>query len=866
MSTQSKAASAGAVDRARRAVDGLRMDWADRYGEVVCEVEVGLAQPPDAEALQLGGYVLVPAQRQAILEAIRIVSSGQPIVCGIEALTERETVDAWVIPIGPSLDILARPEGSLANQWIVGDPPARRLIRRADWWALELADRTVGWARAADCSLVSESGQIQDLEAWRSLWLGSWQEPPFMAWREAGEAWLGAPYLWGGNSPEGIDCSGLTQRIYRSVAGIGLPKHSRDQVREGERISRKDLRPGDMVFLSHRQRRLSHVGVVVEAEPPLVLNASFDANAVLFEALDAMLERYQWRGARRFDRFPPARESQVPPRRPERGRPERGRPDPKAAEPPGTVPDPSLPGMLAAPQPDPARLAASSQAWARLRARSSDCLHVVGLASTEGAAICRLLASLGVRDLVVHDIEAPESIAQAFMQTHVGLPRAAREALWRELESLPMQRRLGRRYLEGIGSADAVFAPQAWYLYPANMPKLAAIKASGRDFIGLMELYFELSPAPIMAFTGSNGKSTASRLAESIMRLSPSAGQTYYAGNERRSVQVLDRLERMRPEDWLILEVSNRHLKEIAPRPAIGVITNVLPNHLDEHGGDFEAYAATKARLLGKQEPGDRAILNFDNETTRAMADSLTGDVYFFSRLGAVDRGAWIGEDGRIKLRHGPNAEIVDAGPIRAARIPGAHNQENILAASLAAWLAGATPEAISRGIRMFRGLRHRLQFVWAARGVHYYDDLNSTSPQATLAALRALDGPLTLIAGGDDKGLDYRDLAEEICRRAKGLVVLPGKGGERLIEAVERARSDQGQGPVLRRFEALPEALASVVETAERGDSILLSPACPYFFRMHYMDASRRELGFKALLRELTSVSGDEDPQEEVG
>ena len=404
---------------------------------------------------------------------------------------------------------------------------------------------------------------------------------------------------------------------------------------------------------------------------------------------------------------------------------------------------------------------------------------------------------------------------------------------------------------EGIDAAEAIFAPQAWYLYPPNLPVLAELKAAGRPFFGLMGLYFDLAPAATLAFTGSNGKSTSSRLAETILRLTDQ--RIYYAGNERRSVQVLDRLDGMRPEDWLILEVSNRHLKEIAPRPRIGVVTNVLPNHLDEHDGSFEAYAAVKARLLVEQGADDLAVLNADNPATLAMAQTLSSQVFLFSRLGEVPRGAWLDPAGRIKLRRSPRGQVVDAGPAAASRLPGAHNQENILAAALASYLAGASPEQIQRGIGMFRGLRHRCQFVWAAEGVSYFDDLNSTTPRASMAALEALPGPINWIAGGDDKGLDYEDLARLATRRCRRVLLLPGAGSDRLAEAMQRVGAQSSAGLEVLRPANLREAVARSVALAEPGDTVLLSPACPFFFSLHYLTEGDREAGFKSLLRELT-------------
>jgi UDP-N-acetylmuramoylalanine--D-glutamate ligase len=460
----------------------------------------------------------------------------------------------------------------------------------------------------------------------------------------------------------------------------------------------------------------------------------------------------------------------------------------------------------------------------------------------------------------VHDFQPEDQVEAAFKRMHVGMPAAERERVWRELAALPIERRLGSRYLEGIDAAEVIFASQAWYLYPPNLPMLADCRAAGVPFLGITQLYFDLAPARILAVTGSNGKSTTSRLVETILRL---AGRTiYYAGNERRSTQVLERLRTMQPSDWLVLEISNRHLIDLDPRPEIGVITNVLPNHLDEHGGSFEAYTAAKRKLVGRQGPHDAAVLNMDNPTTRAMADGLASQVFGFSRRGEVERGAWLA-GGRIQLRREAGGAVVDAGPIAAARIPGAHNEENVLAAALAAWLAGADVDAIRRGIAMFRGLRHRIQFVWGARGVAYYDDLNSTTPQATIAALSALTPPIVLIAGGDDKGLDLEDLARHVVARVRRLVLLPGRGSDRIEAAVQQqirsetrleTRSEvDGEGLAIDRFDSLPDALAAVVADARTGDQVLLSPACPFFFSQHYL-AGGDEFGFRAILRDLTT------------
>jgi len=817
------------VVRANTALSALRAAWSERYAQVVCDVTVAAAS--DGGGVRVAGEVLVPAQRAAILARLGDALGGTPVASDIRTLTERDAHAGWAVPAGPWIDILASPSGEMATQLLREDQPARRLVRRGDWWAVELADGTVGWVRDLDVIDASPERIPADVAGWRRDFGGRGESAPTPAspaqWRAALAPWLGTPYRWGGNSPAGIDCSGLTQRLYRAVMGIGLPKNSRDQCRAGRRVGRAALAVGDLVHLTHKARGIGHVAVVVDDEPLVVAHASFDAGEVVVEPLEAMLVRYAFRGARRFGAT---------------GAPDAGHE--------------GAPGGMQEVGSDSIRVS-RGDAWASLRALADRNVHVVGLASTEGAAIVRFLWDEGVRRLTVHDFQPADRAEAAFRQFHVGMPPAERERVWQELAAMPIERRFGERYLEGIAAADAIFAPQAWYLYSPNLPALADRRAAGVPFHGITGLYFDLAPARILAVTGSNGKSTTSRLAETILRLTDQT--IYYAGNERRSVQVLHRLREMRGSDWLVLEVSNRQLMDADPRPRIGVVTNVLPNHLDEHGGSMEAYAAVKRKLVARQGPGDAAVLSADNPATRAMAEGLAGDVYWFSRSGPVPRGAWL-EGGRIRLRveeggTAPHASAtsdtaaIDVGPISLMRLPGAHNVDNALAAVTAAFLAGASVDAIRRGLAAFRGLRHRLQFVWRAGGVDYYDDLNSTTPQATAAALDSLDAPIVLIAGGDDKGLDFGALADRVAAKARRLILLPGPGSERIAAAVS-ARS--GAAPVpIDRFETLGEAVAAAVRGARPGDRVLLSPGCPAFFSRHYL-AGGDELGFRALLRDL--------------
>lgn len=289
------------VAATRLAIDDLARDWRARYGDVVLDVAVSALEPG---RVRVEGHVLVPSQRDALSRALHgaIALAGAPadaLQIDVEPLTASSDTLRWGTPALAAAAVRTRPgpDGDLATELVPGDPPARVLAERGAWCAVELADRTVGWVAAEALAAVPPPGTI---EAWRAAWVGSAREAAPDAWRRAAVAWLHVPYRLGGNSREGIDCSGLSQRLYRAVLGVGLPKHSSDQARCGERVARDALAPGDLMHLTHVERGTSHVAVVVDAEPSLAVHASFEHGQVVLESVDDLLDRYVLRAIRRF--------------------------------------------------------------------------------------------------------------------------------------------------------------------------------------------------------------------------------------------------------------------------------------------------------------------------------------------------------------------------------------------------------------------------------------------------------------------------------------------------------------------------------------------------------------------------------------
>jgi UDP-N-acetylmuramoylalanine--D-glutamate ligase len=287
-----------------------------------------------------------------------------------------------------------------------------------------------------------------------------------------------------------------------------------------------------------------------------------------------------------------------------------------------------------------------------------------------------------------------------------------------------------------------------------------------------------------------------------------------------------------------VAELSSFQLELIETfRPDISVLLNLTPDHLDRHK-TFSAYAAAKARIFENQTEEDAAIINLDDTGSRGIAPSRP-EVLWFTRKTNVEQGAFV-KNGKIAFRrNGQEEEILNCDEIP---LPGAHNLENVLAATIAARLAGAQPAEIAKAIRSFAGVEHRIEFVTETGGVRYYNDSKATNVDATLKALEAFPGRIIVILGGKDKDSDYTQLRSALREKAV-LALLIGSAADKIAEQIEGSVA-------IGRSGTLENAVAFAAQAAHNGDIVLLAPACASFDQ--FQNYEHRGRVFKELVHHL--------------
>jgi UDP-N-acetylmuramoylalanine--D-glutamate ligase len=369
---------------------------------------------------------------------------------------------------------------------------------------------------------------------------------------------------------------------------------------------------------------------------------------------------------------------------------------------------------------------------------------------------------------------------------------------------------------------------------PVDAPPLVQARTLGETVIGEIELASQFLPGPIVAITGSNGKTTTTALTGEIM--TATGFPALVGGNI--GTPAISLVERALPETVIVLEVSSFQLETIQSfRPKVAVVLNVTPDHLDRHR-TFEVYADAKARIFDNQQASDFAVLNADDPTCVAMAARTRAQIFWFSRQKEVQQGAWV-RDGNIFFRDASGQKEI----LQVSEIPlkGAHNLENVLAAVCAGVLMGCAPERIRQAVRDFKAVEHRLEFVATVRGVDYYNDSKATNVDASIKALESFPANIHLILGGKDKGSDYTVLNDLLRQRVKRVYT---------IGAAAAKIESQIKGVEIVHAETLENAIRKANAAAQPGDVVLLAPACASFDQ--FKNYEQRGKVFKDVVRGL--------------
>jgi UDP-N-acetylmuramoylalanine--D-glutamate ligase len=419
---------------------------------------------------------------------------------------------------------------------------------------------------------------------------------------------------------------------------------------------------------------------------------------------------------------------------------------------------------------------------------------VIGLGKT-GIAAARFAAGRGAAVTVTD--EKPEA--------------DLREALG-ALEGLPLRVFAGGTDPALVAGRDLVVPSPG---VPPFNPLIREAERRGIPVVSETELAFRFLRVPVIAITGTNGKTTVTTL---VGRILAKAGKRAFVGGNIGS-PLIGYVGGPQGDDWAVLELSSFQLQRIETfRARVAVLLNTAPDHLDYHA-DYAEYRRAKERIFENQQPGDLAVLNADEPGAAALAGRLKARVAFFSSSGVPDEGMGL-RGGEIVCRSG--GREVETYPLSMIRIPGRHNAENVMAAVMAARYAGCAPGAIAEAVAGFAGLAHRIEFAGEKGGVAFYDDSKGTNVSAVARALEAFEKPVILLLGGRDKNGDFETLEPLVRRRVKEMVLFGearGRIGERIGGLVETQTAA-----------TLREAVHTAYAGAAPGDVVLLSPGCASF------------------------------------
>ncbi|GMV50996.1 MAG: UDP-N-acetylmuramoyl-L-alanine--D-glutamate ligase [Nitrospira sp.] len=451
---------------------------------------------------------------------------------------------------------------------------------------------------------------------------------------------------------------------------------------------------------------------------------------------------------------------------------------------------------------------------------------VLGLARS-GVGAAKLLNRLGAQ-VTVADRKEPQELAAVLSQ----------------LDRTKIAVTVGRGYESSLDRAELVVISPG---VPTQLEALERVRARAVPVIGELELASRFLSAPIVAVTGTNGKSTTVTLIGKFLQ--ESGKRTFVGGNlgtaasEAALASVEAKAVGKSLYDYVVLEVSSFQLETTEQfHPWIASILNVTLDHMDRYPS-VEPYVAAKARIFAHQQAGDYSLFNLDDARVAALRGGTKGTVLGFTRhpgdVAGVTGLTFLEGDRIVTTVRGTREDVCRRHELR---LIGLHNVENVMAAVTYGLLCGCSLEAIRAVLRTFPGLEHALEFVRERRGVRFVNDSKGTNVDAVLKALEGIEQPMWLIAGGRDKGGDFSRLERLIRERVKGLILIG--------EAAGRIEAAMGNFDHCYHAASLRAAVEHAAQAAQPGEVVLLSPACASFDMFaDYQDRGRQ---FKALVQAL--------------
>lgn len=423
---------------------------------------------------------------------------------------------------------------------------------------------------------------------------------------------------------------------------------------------------------------------------------------------------------------------------------------------------------------------------------------IMGLGLNEGGLGAAKFFSKAGAKVLVTDIKPKEQLRESI----------------KKLSKFKIKYTLGGHKEDDFKSADLIIKNPA---VPLDNKFLKIARDNNIPIETDINIFFELCAGKIIGITGTKGKSTVSSLVRQL--LAEKFANVYLAGNI--GVSPLDFVKKIKKNSFVVLELSSFELEDLKYSPHIAVITNIFEDHLDRHK-NMGGYVSAKANIFNRQKEGDYLILNYDNSATKKLGETAKSKALFFSLKVPLDNQL---ESFACYLKDNDVFFGNDESPlfkIDSLKILGTHNISNALAAASVARLCGVESKKIEKSIKKFKGIPNRQEFLRELRGVKYYNDTAATMPEAAIEAIKTFKAVfprnrLILIAGGQDKGLNYDGLASQIENNVDCVIFLPGTATEKIAKKIKVKEAQFAS--------SMKEAVKLASSIAKKGDIVVLSP-----------------------------------------